>query len=70
MTDRSKFTYSPWIKALKNKQKQLKNKTIENQGEKKIIEEHGKQLIQFNLLVKKMIMIVKNYTTLIEQNLE
>ena len=55
---------------MKNKQKQLKNKTIENQGEKKIIEEHGKQLVQFNLLVKKMIMIVKNYTTLIEQNLE
>ena len=59
-------------KSFEKQTKQLKNKTIENQGEKqiKIIEEHGKQLVQFNLLVKKMIMIVKNYTTLIEQNFE
>ena len=59
-------------KSFEKQTKQLKNKTIENQGQKqiKIIEEHGKQLVQFNLLVKKMIMIVKNYTTLIEQNFE
>ena len=48
--EQAKFTYSPLGKTLENQ-----TKTIEDQGEKQIkaIEEHGKQLVESNLLVKK-----------------
>ena len=59
MIEQTKFTYSPLGKAL---EKQTKG--IEDQGEKQIkaTEEHGKQLVESNALVKEMVMIVEIIT--------
>ena len=48
--EQAKFTYSPLGKTLEKK-----TKTIKGQGEKQIkaIEEHGKHLVESNLLFKK-----------------
>ena len=48
--EQAKFTYSPWRKALEEQ-----TKTIENQGKKQIkaIQDHGKQLVESNELIKK-----------------
>ena len=56
MIDPAKFTYSPLGKAL---DKQVK--TIEDQGEKRIkaIDQHEKQLVESDALIKNMIMILK-----------
>ena len=56
--EETKFTYSPLGKA-SEKQK----RAIEDQGEKqiKVTEEHGKELVESNALVKRIIKIVRNY---------
>ena len=55
--EQAKFTYYPLGKAL-----QKQTKTIEGQEKNQIkaIENHGKELVESNALVKKMIMIIKS----------
>ena len=57
MIEQAKFTYYPLGKAL-----QKQTKTIEGQEKNQIkaIENHGKELVESNALVKKMIMIIKS----------
>ena len=54
--EQTKYTYSPSGKALEKQ-----TKPIEDQGKKqmKAIEDHRKQLVESNALVKKMIIVLK-----------
>ena len=47
MIKQARFTYSPLGKAFKKQ-----TKTNEEQGKKKAIENHGKQLVESNELIK------------------
>ena len=51
MMEQAKFSYSPLRKALEKK-----TKTFEDQSKIQItaIEDHGKQLVEFNALIKKV----------------
>ena len=60
--EQAKLTYSPLEKAL---EKQLKTIEIHGEIQIKAIEEHGKQLLESNVLVSNIVMIVKKIMNLI-----
>ena len=60
--EQAKFTYSPLGKTLEKQRK-----TIETQGKLKAIEDHGKQMVESNELIKKDFNINRDSISLEEQ---
>ena len=57
VVEQAKFTYTSLGKALEKQTKTIENKEVK---EIKALEEHGKQLIEFNELIKKGFIIEKD----------